>query len=329
MGVEVSQNGTYALQLLAEFTSRPSKRLRGMLAVIAYEMFGGANHLVAIDLALAMELAQSYLLIVDDVIDHSLTRRGGPTVNREYARMMHCDYPGKSLRHEADMVAIVIGELAQHLASAVLNGIDAPAARIIKVEQLFHTNLAATGHGQIDDLLGSLGQPHNIAETLAVYLRKTCYYTFINPLQTGAALAGAGKNDLAVLYEFGKYAGIAFQLQDDDIGMFGDERSSGKSNLDDLREGKMTVLVRHALTHANETELAVLGSALGNRRVTREQHKAVQAIFERVGSRAFTIKKIRWANAKAKMVLNAQNRWDLTSRASLAVLLDSLIRRKV
>ena len=84
MGLGLSPNGVHALELLGEFTGRPSKRLRGVLAITAYEMFGGTIHAAALDLALAMELAQSYLLIIDDVMDHSPTRRGGPTVHREY-----------------------------------------------------------------------------------------------------------------------------------------------------------------------------------------------------------------------------------------------------
>ncbi len=327
MGVALSPNGEQVLAMLAEFTKRPSKRVRGMLAVIAYQMFGGSNHAVALDAALAMELAQSYLLIIDDVMDRSDTRRGGPTIHREYRRIMSHDLSKKRIAHDANMAAVIVGELAQHLASAVLNSVEESAERVLKAERLFHVNVAATAHGQIDDLFGSMGQQQTIAETLAMYVRKTCHYTFIAPLQMGAALAGAGDGDLQALKEFGIHAGVAFQLQDDDIGMFGDERTSGKSSLDDLREGKMTVLMRYALAHATVADLEVLRASLGNKRVTRIQHAAVQTILERTEARAYAQQEMNRANEAAVTVLNARTSWDEVSKQFLGGLLESLMGR--
>jgi len=327
MGVALSPVSDRALQLLAEFTMRPSKRLRGILAVVAYKMFGGNSHDAALDLALAMELAQSYLLIIDDVMDRSLTRRGGPTIHTEYVAALHTDFPNRNAAHEANMAAVIMGELAQHLASAVLNTVDAPAERVLTAERLFHINLAATGHGQLDDLFSSVGYAQNIEETVAMYVRKTCHYTFINPLQTGAALAGASSDDIEALKTFGIYAGIAFQLQDDDIGMFGKTETSGKSNLDDLREGKLTVLMRHALAHASGSDLPTLQRALGNKRVTQRQHHAVQGILEQIGSREYTQQEMQQANTGAVAVLTMQKHWDETSKLFLRSVLVSLTNR--
>ncbi len=326
-GVALSSNGAQVLELLAEFTMRPSKRLRGILAIMAYEMFGGRSHDTALDLALTMELAQSYLLIIDDVMDRSEMRRGGPTVHQEYIRAMRHDFPKKRVMHDANMAAVIVGELAQHLASSVLNGVDEPAERVLRAEQLFHRNVAATAHGQIDDLFGSMGQLQTIDETLAMYVRKTCHYTFIAPLQLGAALAGASDDDLEALKEFGVHAGVAFQLQDDDIGMFGDERASGKSNLDDLREGKMTVLMRYALTHTTDVDQATVQAALGNQKVTHKQHAAVCTILEKSGARAYTRQAMSRANGEAIATLDAQAQWNASSKLFLSRLLESLTSR--
>ncbi len=327
MGVQLSPNGEQVLDLLAEFTARPSKRLRGILAMVAYRMFGGTSEATALDVALAMELAQSYLLLIDDVMDRSDTRRGGPTVHQEYIQLLHDTFSQKDVAHESNMAAVIAGELAQHLASLVLNGVDEPAARVLKAERLFHVNIATTAHGQIDDLFGSLGQPQTITETLAMYVRKTCHYTFVGPLQTGAVLAGADIADLAALQTFGVHAGIAFQLQDDDIGMFGDAHASGKSTLDDLREGKLTVLMRHALEHATGQDLQVLQSLLGNKDVTGSEHASVQLILERVGSRAYMQQEMGRANAAAIAVLDTQKQWDKSARQFLAELVTSLTNR--
>lgn len=327
LGYGISQNGELMLDRVREFALRPGKRIRGALAIIGYEMFGGTRQQAGLDLALAVELTQDYLLIVDDVMDRSDQRRGGQTVHRQYQRMLERDYPTRHPVHMANMLAVNAGMITQHLAAQVLSEIDEAPARVVHASQLFQTNVMATGFGQLDDLMNEAGQALDLDGTRRMYILKSSYYSFVNPLQLGAALAGADEAQLLPLRRYGEQAGLAFQLQDDIIGMFGDQNATGKPVMDDLREGKMTFLMRHALAHANDEQLQTLQAALGNPDVTPAQHVVVCALLEQLGSREYVAAEARKAAQAGLDVLAAQTDWDKSARAFLTELLEFVVSR--
>ncbi len=301
---KAAPNGIQAYELLREFTQRPGKRVRGILAIVAYEMFGGTSHKTALDMAVAIELVQSFLLIIDDVMDHSKTRRGGSTVHEQYFEQLAKDFADPKARHLSNMLGVSVGVIAQHMAAELLANLDGSATDLRRVQTLFHKNILATCYGQIEDLYSDATQKRSKEdEILQIYALKNSYYTFINPLQTGAALAGASENDLSIMNKFGIHAGVAFQLHDDLIGIFGDENKTGKSNMDDLREGKMTLLIHHGLTHGNQKQAAAIKAALGNDKITNSQHLSVQTILQEVGSRQYVTNMAKQEVDKALGVL--------------------------
>lgn len=327
LGVDVSANGERVYKLLREFALRPGKRIRGALAMVAYDMFGGKNHRAALDLALAVELVQNYLLIVDDVMDRSELRRGGQTIHRQYQGMLQREYATRDFEHLGNMIGVNVGLIAQHFAVLVLSSIDELPERVLRAERIFQTNVAATGFGQMDDLMNEAGQPMTLDDVRHMYMLKSSYYSFVNPLQLGAVLAGADDGVLEPIKQFGERAGLAFQLQDDLLGMFGDQHITGKSSLDDLREGKMTLLVRHALKAASPAELRTLKGALGNKDVTSAQHTAVQAVLVRLGSRDYVAQEARAAAQAALGTLTAQP-WNVSGKAFLTRLMDYIVVRE-
>ncbi|HSX27416.1 MAG TPA: polyprenyl synthetase family protein [Patescibacteria group bacterium] len=276
-----------ALELLKEFSSRSGKRLRGAMAIIAYQMFGGKNHKSALKLAVAIELIQNYLLIVDDVMDHSKSRRRLPTIHEQYLGLIKSSLPIEKTVHLSNMLGINVGLIAQHMASEYLATIDDDPNRLLKTHKLFHANILNTCYGQIEDLFNNSYRQVGEEEIIQTYILKSSYYSFINPLQLGATLAGASAKDIEILKQFGVHAGLAFQLQDDLIGMFGDQEKSGKSNTDDLKEGKMTLLIHHGLAHSSPQEFKKIHEALGNDKLTLKQYADVQNILEKAGSREF------------------------------------------
>ncbi|HUB93043.1 MAG TPA: polyprenyl synthetase family protein [Verrucomicrobiae bacterium] len=324
--ITLSSDGELALELLQEFALRPGKRIRGALAMVAYKMFGGTKHQVALDVALAVELAQDYLLIIDDVMDRSERRRGGATVHEEYRHILG-RYTSEEFVHIADMLSVNVGLIAQHFSSMVLSELDDNPARIVRAQRLFQSNLAVTGFGQLDDLMGQAGKALKAADTRRMYIFKSSYYTFVNPLQLGAALAGADKMQLEAIRGFGEYAGLAFQMQDDLLGMFGDGEVTGKSSLDDLREGKMTLLMQHAFEHANSEQLTVLRAAHGNRSVTEQQHTQVCEILTTIGSHSHISQEARNAAQAASAALVAQETWPTEGKTLLLALVEYTVNR--
>ncbi len=324
----ISDQGQYANRLLREFSLRPGKRIRGALTMIGYEMFGGSDAQVARTAAVAIELTQNYLLIIDDVMDRSDSRRGGETVHMHYRTHLLQDLPNAARDHASNMLAINIGLIAQHKAARLLGSVGAEPALVVRALDTFHKNIAATCYGQLDDLWNTMDVDSSEADSIRTYELKTSYYTFINPLQTGAVLAGATDADLAVLQEFGLHAGLAFQLQDDVIGMFGVEKTSGKSALDDLREGKVTVLMKHALSHASDADAEVLRAALGNPDVTEHQHLEVQRILESTGSREYSLQKALAEARAAHSIVRSQVNWDPESCKFLENILQYIVERE-
>jgi geranylgeranyl diphosphate synthase, type I len=116
-------------------------------------------------------------------------------------------------------------------------------------------------------------------------LKSGCY-TAERPVQLGALLAGAEPAVIAELSRYGSAVGEAFQLQDDLLGMFGNADTVGKPVGDDLREGKFTFLIHHALASATPEQREALEAALGNPGVTAGEVARVQAILQETGARA-------------------------------------------
>jgi geranylgeranyl diphosphate synthase type I len=270
------------------------KRLRPALVYHAYRACGGPSDEEVLPLALATELLHTYLLIHDDIMDHAELRRGQPAAhvrfrNAHRARGFHGDPQdfGRS-------VAILLGDLAHtwavELAARAAAGrpelarcFAAMSEEVIGGQYL--ELLVAQRRGAPEQGAGT-GPADREAELTRVLRFKSGRYTAERPVQLGALLAGAEPRTIAELSRYGSAVGEAFQLQDDLLGMFGNADTVGKPVGDDLREGKFTFLIHHALAAATAEQREVLEDALGDRRVSAGEVARVQRILEETGARA-------------------------------------------
>jgi len=323
--VDLSEHSQQALATLGEYSLRPAKRIRGALAAATYDDGTGQQFAtVGIQLAVVLELVQDYLLILDDVMDKSVTRRGQPTLQLLYAAETK-DYGGET---EANMLAINVGVVTQHLANLALIRMQLPPEVLARAIAIMHGNIGATGFGQLDDLYQRVGRDVTEADIIRKYRLKSSYYTFVNPLQLGLTTAGLATNErLETCKTFGEAAGIAFQLRDDYLGMFGDADETGKSNLDDMREGKYTLLVHHALEHASAAEITSLKNILGNPKATAADLQLLQDIFTRSGAARYTQKLAHDYAEQAKASLRAQPIGSQQLQDLLAELVDYSVER--
>ena len=141
-----------------------------------------------------------------------------------------------------------------------------------------------------------------LAQVRRVVEFKTARYTVVRPLQIGAALGGAGPELLAALGRYGSPLGRAFQYRDDVLGVFGDEAVTGKPAGDDLREGKLTVLIANAMGAASEAEAERLDALLGSA-LTEAEVAEARAIISGSGALAATEREIEEATAEALAAL--------------------------
>ena len=268
-----------ATTALEEFVLRGGKRTRPSFAWTGWLGAGGdptGPHAEAVLTACsALELVQACALIHDDIIDSSRTRRGFPTVHVDFEDRHRTRSWGGDPAHFGASVAILVGDLALTWADDMVAaaGLDPAArARFAVVWAAMRTEVMG---GQLLDVHGEAGADDSVAAALRINRYKTAAYTVERPLHLGAALAGADPELIAAYREFGTDIGIAFQLRDDLLGVFGDPAVTGKPSGDDLREGKRTVLVAEALRRADSTDpeaarrlRACLGTDLDAEQVT-------------------------------------------------------------
>lgn len=202
----------------------------------------------------ALELIQACALVHDDIIDASDTRRGRPTVHRAIA-VHHAEH---GWRGDADTygqnVAILIGDLALAWADDMWRYSGVSDAALLRAAEPWRGMRSEVIAGQILDITLEASGSESVEMAGAVNRYKTAAYTVERPLHLGAALAGASEKTIEALRGYGRDIGIAYQLRDDLLGVFGDPAITGKPAGDDLREGKRTVLYAVALQAADEND---------------------------------------------------------------------------
>ena len=322
-----SRHGEEAWDMIEDFTMRPGKRIRGSLVLVAYEMYGGTDVEEALKASIAVELIQDYLLIVDDVMDRSAIRRGKPTIQYMYYDRLKGLDDQDDVTHIGNMLAVNAGLIAAHEAAELMLAIKAQPERVIEASRRFQANIKATGYGQINDLFSGIERTSE-EDILLTHELKSGYYTFINPMQIGAILAGADTEDCELIERFGIPAGIAFQLQDDSIGMFGKQEESGKSNLDDLKEGKFTLVVQQALQRADKDNVAIVNQALGNQLVTEEEAAVVRKILIDCGAKDYADDMAHNFAQQAREVIVESN-WPVEQQQFLDELMEYIVERIV
>ncbi len=224
---------------IREYILRPAKRIRPLFLVAGYGLGMGRWEWPAglVRFAAASELLHGFMLVHDDIADRAESRRGGPSLHR----MLGEEHLGEDL-------AVVAGDhlYARAIEAMLRSGFaEAPRAVTYYLGICRHTAV-----GQYLDLKMAQVplQEVTLKAVLKVALHKTAKYGFIAPLCSGAILAGAPNALLSNLSRVGRLAGVAFQLRDDLIGLFGDQGLSGKSDGADFYQAKRTfpLIAAHA-----------------------------------------------------------------------------------
>jgi geranylgeranyl diphosphate synthase, type I len=257
---------------LVDFVLCGGKRIRPTFAWWGWRGAGGdpdgADTGAVVRAIAALELIQACALIHDDLMDASATRRGHPTVHVRFARR-HTDagwrgHPGGF----GAAAAILLGDLALVWADDMLRAAGlspAAAARAAVPWEAMRTEVLG---GQYLDVLHQATGDTSARAALQVDRYKTAAYTVERPLHLGAAIADAGPELVACYRRFGADVGVAFQLRDDLLGVFGDPAVTGKPAGDDLREGKRTLLlalaVERAEQHGRGGALQAIDAAVGD-----------------------------------------------------------------
>lgn len=265
-----TDHGVYSKEVIGVYCDilrRGGKRLRGVLTLVAYDMCGGTDRALSEKLALVVEMIHAYILIMDDIVDESLTRRDGPAAHKVMEAVFEREGLHGSDRHFGSSQAMHAGLAGAHLAQLELSNLSTDAATINLLSRDLQQSLLVAVNGQIEDVFfEAMREQVSVSNVLAMNERKTAYYSFLMPLRLGALLAGVRQEEkLQPLRDFSLFAGTAFQVKDDLIDLFDDEDAS------DIREGKMTYLVAETLARLTPDHKQDFLSVLGKPDTTEDE----------------------------------------------------------
>ncbi|HEV2166318.1 MAG TPA: polyprenyl synthetase family protein [Thermoplasmata archaeon] len=316
------------LDLLEEFALRGGKRFRALMVLAGYHLATGRSPEAALPAAAGLEHFQSWMLIHDDIIDHSEMRRGGPTLHRTLERAHRAERRLGDAASAGIGLGITLGDLEEPFTLEGLSASPVPAPRRLSAIDEYVRMTRLTAFGQVLDILNGARPVPEVSEAdvLLVHRLKSAVYTVASPLRIGATLGGAGKGVLEELDRFGLDTGVAFQLRDDVLGTGFDAGASGKS-ANDLVEGKRTLLVVNAYQNSGEADRAALLDVLGNPSATSEQVERARSVIERSGSRAHSEDRIRTLSGRAFRRVRASRRFSASGKGLLLEIGDRLVQR--
>ncbi|MER5312431.1 polyprenyl synthetase family protein [Streptomyces sp. NPDC002773] len=275
---------------LRRFIDAGGKRIRPILAFVGWHAAGGTGDPRTVcHLAASLELFHVFALIHDDVMDSSALRRGRPTVHRALARAHQGDdsaIPAAAAARFGEGAAVLIGDLAMVWSDELLVDGGATPEQLAALWPVLHAMRYEIVVGQYLDLQATGTASPDAERALRIGHYKTAKYTVERPLHLGALTSGADQILLDRLSAIALPLGEAFQLRDDLLGVFGDHASTGKSALEDLRDGKATVLTALALQAATPMERKELTGWLGNPHLTHEQAAAARHVIMATGAPA-------------------------------------------
>jgi len=303
--LESIDDETVALVDEATVAVSGGKRLRPGFCLAGWQATGGDPEDVrAVRAAAAFELLQASALVHDDLMDASDTRRGRPAAHRAFERRHEtAGWSGDRTRYGAG-AAVLLGDLLLAWAHQLLRDSGFAPATVDHAAPLFDLCITEVTAGQYLDLVSQVSGVGDEELALRVVRFKSASYTVVRPLHVGAALGGADPALLAALAAYGEPVGVAFQLRDDVLGVFGDPDETGKPAGDDLREGKRTVLLARTAARTDADGRALLDRCVGDSNLDSADLRRLRDLIVSSGALASVEQTIADLDAQARAALD-------------------------
>lgn len=261
--------------------SMGGKRIRPALTLMACNMFSDNVH-QALNSALGLEIFHNFTLLHDDIMDRADVRRGQPTVHKKWD----------------DNTAILSGDVMQIAAYQFIA--KTPAEQLKRTLDLFSKTAAEICEGQQYDVEFEGRDKVEAGEYLEMIRLKTAVLLGA-ALRIGAWIGGAGEEDAQLLYDYGINIGLAFQLKDDLLDVYGDEATFGKKIGGDILCNKKTFMLIHAIELAKGKDAEELQKwiSTSDEKLSNEKIQAVTSLFNKVGVKTLCEEKMQYFYAKA------------------------------
>lgn len=291
----------------AKIVRKDGKRLRPYLANFMYRASGGSRGADALRLSVALELFHAFALIHDDVMDRGKTRHGLATIHLEVAQRLRAEKRVGDTARTGESQAILAGDLLLTWAHGVLDAdVRIPSDHVASAREVFAAMSEEVIIGQMLDIDLSTQRATRLQKINEKMLHKTAGYSFVKPLQFGAALAGQSKRDAQWCEEFGSALGLAFQIQDDLLDLTVPSAQSHKTAFSDLSERQQTVFTQYIVDHGTPAERTELRRMFGTP-LSEKDRPRIYKLFSKSGALAHGESRIRQLFSRAERSLDASH----------------------
>lgn len=293
---------------MAHYPQAGGKRLRPLLATISCEAVGG-RWSAAMPFGAALELVHNFTLVHDDVMDNDETRRGIKTVHTQYG------VPE----------AILAGDALFARAFELIPDSDTHDDRLVQLVDIIAKAVRLLAEGQQMDMDFEGRKSVKDTEYMKMIELKTAVL-YSAAAQGGAVIGESSEQEEEALREYGRLVGLGFQIWDDVLDLTSDQKTFGKPVLNDIRNGKKTLIVISALEDLHGKEREDLFKALGNKKATPEQLVAARDVLDRAGAIDHAIEIANGLVKEAKDKLNVLK--DTKHKKCLESFADYTVTRK-
>ena len=280
------------------FMNSDGKCLRALLIALGYFIATKKDDKSYLPLAAAYETFQTAILVHDDIIDNNDLRRGKTTINKTYMEKFNKydlkdDYFESKKKNVSDSIGICVGDIGFFLANNIIVENYAENTNLGRVLKCFNDIVINTGKGELIDVVLPFNEEYYSKnrclekDILEIYELKTSHYSITGPCSLGMLLGGSSDRVIESIVKSLAPLGIAFQIKDDLLGIYGNVKNIGKSNTSDIKEFKQTILYSYVVNNTDyKTELL---KYYGKMDLSLEEAEKVRDIFEKSGAKKYAV----------------------------------------
>lgn len=293
---------------MCHYPAAGGKRLRPLLATMVCEATGGKWE-KAMPFGVALEIVHNFTLVHDDVMDEDDTRRGIKTVHAQFG------IPE----------AILAGDALFARAFEIVSETDVDAGQVVRLTNILAKSVRLLAEGQQLDMDFEDAKKITSDDYMRMIERKTAVL-YSAAAQGGVIVAGGSEAQEEALFEFGRLVGLGFQIWDDVLDMRSDQETFGKPVLNDIRNGKKTLIVVSALEDLRGVERKEFLKVLGNKKASLNDLKLARDLLEDVGAVDHAVRVANELVAKGKGKLTALK--DSQNKEALMAFADFMVTRR-
>ena len=277
------------------FMNSNGKYLRALLIALGYFIATKKDDNSYLPLAAAYETFQTAILVHDDVIDNAEIRRGKKTIHKKYFEKfdkydLKDEFFEDKKNNTGNSIGICVGDIGFYISNNMIVESYMNHPNLGKVLKCYNDIVINTGKGELIDVVLPFNEQYNSKnkclekDILEIYNLKTSWYTIVGPCSLGMILGGNSERVIESVTKALSPLGIAFQIKDDILGIYGNAKNIGKSNTSDITEYKQTILYSYTV---NNTEYKDELKKYYGKNLTEKEFDKVREVFEISGAKKY------------------------------------------